>query len=167
CRAGSAAGNDATIPLSFPIVTPFGRSVEFSTVGWISLTGGELFGIPMRGHPYVCTVTMSRTYHSIWQAPLIWAVQGKSRNLNIKTLTANSLHQVSAPHHARRCIERRTTDVFKALSRPESWLLPNYSRSFDFSQFASRIGDHPVPTEKLHRFRSLILDYHAVGPKIL
>src|ERR1035438_4039290 len=93
--------------------------------------------------------------------------QRERRYLNIKTLTALTLHLVGSAHHPRRRVERRATRVFKALSRLEDRLLPDNTWSLDLVQFATRIRDHPVPAQPMHRFPSLIRDDHSISPKIL
>src|ERR1019366_3800240 len=98
---------------------------------------------------------------------LIRTIQRERRYLNIKTLTALTLHLVGSAHHPRRRVERRATRVFKALSWLEDRLLPDDTWSFDLGQFATRIRDHPVPAQQMHRFPSLILDDHSISPKIL
>ena len=98
---------------------------------------------------------------------LIRAIQREHRYLDIKTLTALTLHLVSPAHHPRRRVERRATCIFKALSRLEDRLHPDDTWSLDLGQIASRICDHPVPAQQLHCFRSLILYDHSISPKIL
>src|ERR1700757_1464515 len=107
------------------------------------------------------------TYFSIQEYALIHAIERECRYLNIKMLTALSLHLVSPAHHPRRSVERRATCIFKALSRLQDRLLPNNTGSFDLGQFSTRIRDHPVPAQQAHRFLSLILDDHPIGPEIL
>jgi hypothetical protein len=114
------------------------------------------FSIP---DPLSCSLVCS--YASIRK------IQRERRNLNIETLTALTLHLVSPAHHPRRRVKRRAASIFKALSRLQHRLLPDDTWSLDLGQFATRICDHPVPAQQLHRLRSLILDSHSISPKIL
>ncbi len=98
---------------------------------------------------------------------MIRTIKRERRYLNIKPLAALSLHLVSAAHHPRRRVERRTTRIFIALARLEHWLFPNNAGPLDLGQFATRVRDHPVPVQQLHRFPSLILDDHSISPEVL
>jgi hypothetical protein len=137
------------------------------------LPGGKMFvgsvydhGSAGRRSPRQRSLTVD--FHiSIRKYALIRAIKRECRYLNIKALTALSLHLVSPAHHPRRRVERRATRILKTLSWLEDRLLPDNTWSFDLGQFATRIRDHPVPAEQLHRFSSVVLDDHSISPEIL
>jgi hypothetical protein len=122
---------------------------------------------PRTREPFEGRKPLEQRSFSIQKCALIRAIQRERRYLNIKTLTALTLHLVGPAHHPRRRVERRATRIFKDLSRLEDRLLPDDTRSFNLGQFATRIRDHPMPAQKMHRFPSLILDDHSISPKIL
>jgi hypothetical protein len=103
----------------------------------------------------------------IQQYVLIRAIQRKRRYLNIKPLTPIVFHLVLSTHHPRRRVEMSTTRVCITLARLEEWLLPNSTRALNLGQFGTRIRDHPMPASQLHRFPSMILDGHYIGPEIV
>src|ERR1700722_2150020 len=109
----------------------------------------------------------NQPYPSIQKCALIRAIERERRYLNIKTLTALTLHLLSSAHHPRRRVERRATRIFKTLSRLQNRLFPHNTWSFHLGQFAARIRDHPVAAQQMHRLPSLILDDHSISPKIL
>ena len=104
---------------------------------------------------------------SIHEGALIGNVQGKRGYFNIKTLSVRCPHLVGATHHSRWRVERRATRVSKALSRLENRLLSDNTWSLDLGQFTTRIRDHPVPAQQLHRFATLVHDDHSISPEIL
>jgi len=111
---------------------------------------------------------LTHDFHfSVQNYALIRAIERECRYLNIKALTALSLHLVCPAYHPRRRVERRATRILKTFSWLEDWLLPDNTWSFDLGQFATRIRDHPVPAQQMHRFLSLILDDHSISPEIL
>ena len=103
----------------------------------------------------------------VQQYILIRAIQRKRRYLNIKLLPPIVFHLVASAHHPRGRVEMSTTRVCITLARLEAWFLPNNTCALDLGQFTARIRDHPMPASQLHRFPSLVLDGHSIGPEIL
>jgi len=142
-----------------------------SAYRYCALTGSKFLQMRMptyvNGHLPVWQSGDSDLRCSIQQRTRIWTIQREGRNLNIKPLTALTLHLVSPAHHSRCRVERRATCIFKALAGFEDWLLPNNTRPLDLSQFAPRIRNHPMAAQQLDRFPSLILDDDSICPEIL
>ena len=83
----------------------------------------------------------------IEQDTLIGKIEGEGGDLDIEAIAAVSFHLVGAAHHAGWGVERHATRIFIALAGLEDGLLADDAGPLDLSEFAARIGDHPVAAE--------------------
>lgn len=114
------------------------------------------------------TLDLNRSFSLSVQKPaLVRAIERERWYLDVETFAALAFHLISSAHHSPGRVQWCTACIFKALTRPENWLLSDNARSLDLSQFATGIRDHPVPAQQMHRFFTLIFDDHPIGPEVL
>src|SRR5690348_10748466 len=94
----------------------------------------------------------------------MWAVQRKSRNVDIEVLADAGFHLVGPDHDAGRRAKRRAAGVFEALARRKHRLFADDARAAYILNPAHAVGDAPMPPPQLDGFAALVFDAHVIGP---
>src|ERR1019366_4043592 len=88
--------------------------------------------------------------------------QREGRDLDVEVAPVGARHLIGAVHHARRRLQWAPRGVFERLPRRQHGLFTHHPGTSDFFRMVRRIGDHPVPVEKLNRAGALVGNPHRV-----
>ena len=91
--------------------------------------------------------SMTTRVASVQAHGLVRAVQGKSRDGDVKPFALDGLHLIAADHDAGGRAQRRAAGIFVMIPGMQGRLLADHAGAGDLLDAAHGIGDFPVPAQ--------------------